>query len=483
MRKEHDFLGELEIPDDVYYGVQTTRALTNFQITGLVIYPEMIKALACYKWATVKANMSTGRMPQDIGNALCQAADEIIDGKLHDQFVTDPIQGGAGTSINMNINEVLCNRALEIMGKEKGDYETISPNDHANMGQSTNDVFPCAIHITANFLGKNLIEEFEKTEAAFRAKAEEFKTVIKMGRTHLQDAVPITLGQEFNAYANVCRRCIERLEVSLKKLCAINAGATAVGTGLNADPEYIDACVKFTAEKTGLPLVGSADLVDGTQMCDEVCELSSQMKTNAFAMIKIANDLRLMASGPKCGWYEIKLPARQPGSSIMPGKVNPVMAEQLNQTCYRVIGNDLTTSLAVENGQMDLNVMEPVMCYALFESEKIMANSLRLFRELCLVGIEANVERCAELVNNSFGIMTAMLPHIGYLPSSMTVKEAVATDTPVRELIMKKGLVTEEEMNIILDPINMTTPGIAGKHGINELRKAGKEVKSICPNE
>ncbi|MDD2568593.1 MAG: aspartate ammonia-lyase [Clostridia bacterium] len=480
MRKEKDFLGEIEIPDEMYYGVQTTRALTNFPITGLKIYPELIVALATVKCAAAMANMSTGRMDKKIGDALVAAAKEVMEGKLHDQFVTDVIQGGAGTSINMNTNEVLTNRALEIIGEKRGNYSIISPNDHANMAQSTNDAFPSAVHVALVDLGEKLIEELELLHDAFMVKAKEFHTIIKMGRTHLQDAIPITLGQEFATYAKVAARGAARIKYSLDKMHYLNMGGTAVGTGLNAEAEYVVNVVKAISELTGKPYYNAPDLIDATQHTDEVAELSSMLKATAFGLIKICNDLRLMASGPKCGFYEIKLPARQPGSSIMPGKVNPVMPESLNQTCYRVIGNDLTTSLAVENGQMELNVMEPVMYYSLMESMKILANTIRNFRNLCVVGIEANEEHCAELVHNSFGIMTAMLPHIGYSTSSMVVKEAVASDRPVKELIMEKGLVTEAEMNIILDPINMTTPGISGKEGIEELRAKGHDCKSKC---
>lgn len=480
MRTEHDFLGTVEVPDDAYYGVQTVRAISNFPITGQKIYPEMIKSLATVKCASAMANTKIGRMDKKIGDAIIAAAKEIIDGKFHDQFVTDVIQGGAGTSINMNTNEILCNRALELIGEEKGRYDIISPNDHANMAQSTNDVFPTASRMTAIALGDRLLEELALTRDAFAAKATEFKTVIKMGRTHLQDAVPITLGQEFATYARVAQRGIDRLTISLERMYSVNMGATAVGTGLNAEPKYIEEVLNALVELTGKPYHGTNDLVDATQNCDEVCELSSDLKTTAIAFCKIASDLRLMASGPKCGLHEINLPARQPGSSIMPGKVNPVMAEVLNQTCYRVIGNDLTTNLAIENGQLELNVMEPVMYFSLFESLKIFANVLRAFRENCLVGITANEERCKELLNNSFGIATAMLPHIGYAPSSMIVKEAVATSRPVKDLIREKELITEQEMEIILDPENMTHPGISGKEEIYELRKKGVEVKSKC---
>ena len=480
MRIEKDFLGEVQVPDDAYYGVQTVRAIANFPITGQRIYPEMIQALAIVKCASAIANLSTGRLERKIGDALVAAAKEIMAGKLQDQFVTDVIQGGAGTSINMNANEVLCNRALEMLGEAKGRYDIISPNDHANMAQSTNDVFPSAIRLTALTLGDTLITQLKELKEAFLAKAEEFKTVIKMGRTHLQDAVPITLGQEFSGYANVTQRAINRLQGTLDKFYTLNMGATAVGTGLNAEPEYIVAVIKAISELTGKQFKSAENLIDATQNCDDVAELSSNLKTSAIAFCKIASDLRLMASGPKCGFYEIQLPARQPGSSIMPGKVNPVMAEVLNQTCYRVIGNDLTTSLAVENGQMELNVMEPVMALGLLESLKILGNVIGAFRKNCVVGIEANVERCSDMVHNSFGLCTAMLPHIGYSPSSAIVKEAIASGRSVKELVHEKGLITDREMEIILDPVNMTSPGISGKEQIEALRKQGVETRSQC---
>jgi len=471
MRIEKDFLGEVEIEDSRYYGVQTVRAMSNFPITGQKIRPEMITALAQVKYGCAVANMETGRMDQTIGNALVQACQEILDGKMRDEFPTDCIQGGAGTSINMNMNEVITNRALEILDHPKGRYDIISPNNHANMAQSTNDAFPSAVRLTVLELTDQLLAELSATKASFEKKAEEFQNAIKMGRTHLQDAVPITLGQEFLAYACATGRAIRRIKNASENFLSLNMGATAVGTGLNAEPEFITKVVDAIAKLTDRPFYPTSNLVDATQNTDEVAEFSSALKVSALSFTKIANDLRLMASGPKCGFFEIQLPPRQPGSSIMPGKVNPVMCEVLNQTCFQIIGNDLTVTMAVENGQLELNVMEPVMVFRLFDSISIFTNVLRVFRELCLNGIIANTECCQNYVDNSFGICTALLPYVGYESISVIVKEAQKSGRPVRELILEKGMVTEAELNIILDAQNMTTPGISGKEQVDALCK------------
>lgn len=474
MRIEKDFLGEVEIADELYYGVQTTRAITNFPITGQPICREFIRSLGIVKCAAARANGATGRMEAHISEALATAALEVADGKFDDQFVTDSIQGGAGTSINMNTNEVITNRALELIGEAKGNYAVISPNNHANMAQSTNDVFPTAMRITAIELTEKLMIELALLRDAFYDKGIEFKSVIKMGRTHLQDAVPITLGQEFEAYGNVVQRAMNRIQFAADSIHHLNMGATAVGTGLNAEPEYIKKVVQNISALTGKTYISPTNLIDATQNCDQIAALSSTLRTSCVSFCKIASDLRLMASGPKCGPYEIKLPARQPGSSIMPGKVNPVMPEVLNQTCYAVMGNDLTVVFAVENGQLELNVMEPVMAYKLFDSFMILTNAIRAFRELCVKGIEANVEHCHEYVETSFGICTALLPYIGYEQSSYVVKEALATGRNVKELIIEKGLLSEAEMSIVLDPENMTSPGISGWDQIQKLRESAK---------
>ncbi|MGI6093324.1 MAG: aspartate ammonia-lyase [Veillonellaceae bacterium] len=467
MRLEHDFLGELQIPDDAYYGVQTMRAMENFKITGQKLDSDFIIANAMVKKAAAKANMSTGRLDKTIGEALIAAADEIIHGKFHDQFPVDPIQGGAGTSINMNMNEVLCNRALEIIGDRKGNYERISPNNHANMAQSTNDAFPTAIKVCAIRKGRVLITALRNLADALDEKAVEFKRILKMGRTHLQDAIPITLGQEFASYASAVRRGAGRVEGALQRLYTINMGATAIGTGLNAEPEYIKEVAKQLSQVTDEPFSTAENLIDATNNTDAFADVSSALKVTALVLIKMANDFRLMASGPRCGLHEIDLAPRQPGSSIMPGKVNPVIPEVLNQTCYQVIGNDLAVTLGVENGQFELNVMEPVMAFNIFNSMAYMTNAVNTFNNLCVKAVKANEAQCEEWLDRSVGIITALLPHIGYENLSILAKEAYTTGRPVRQLILEKGLLTEAAMNIILSPEEMTKPGIAGKHLLN----------------
>ena len=462
-RIESDFLGEKQVPKDAYYGVQTMRALENFPITGQTVDPVFIRAIAKVKKAAALAHKKTGGLAPEIADLLVKACDEVIGGALADQFPVDPIQGGAGTSINMNINEVITNKALEFAGKSKGSYDYISPNDHANLGQSTNDAFPTAIHIASLDRIEALTLEMEKLAKAFENKAYEFRDVLKMGRTHLQDAVPILLGQEFTAYALVLKRDLERINNTKRNLYAVNMGATAVGTGLNADPAYIREVVRMLADISGHKVFGVESLVDGTQNTDCYMELSSALKICMLNMSKIANDIRMMASGPRCGFYELKLPPRQPGSSIMPGKVNPVMAEVLNQCAFQVTGNDLTISMASEAGQFELNVMEPVIVYNLLQSLSIMENVFRVFREHLLEGLEANIERARAYVDGSVGIMTALNPHIGYKNASRIAREAIHAGTPVRELILRDGILTKEELDIILNPANMTSPGISGE--------------------
>ena len=462
-RKEKDFLGEKEIPEDAYYGIQTMRATENFPITGYKLQTELIRAIAIVKKAAALANMETMGLPKDIGEAIVKACDEIIAGKWHDQFIVDPIQGGAGTSINMNANEVIANRGLEIMGRKKGDYFYLRPNSDVNKSQSTNDVFPTTIHIAVLDSLNSLLETMRRMVDVFDEKAAQFDGVIKMGRTHLQDAVPIRLGQEFRAYSRVISRDIKRIEQSKQHLYEINMGATAVGTGLNADTRYIESVVKHLAELTGYPLKSAEDLVDATQNTDAYTEVSAALKVCMMNMSKIANDLRLMASGPRAGLGEISLPARQPGSSIMPGKVNPVMAEVINQIAFQVIGNDHTICLASEAGQLELNVMEPVLVFNLLQSIKIMNNGFRVFTEYCLKGIEANTERMKEYVEKSVGVITAVNPHIGYEVAARIAREAILTGQSVRELCLKYDVLTEEELDLILDPYEMTHPGIAGR--------------------
>ncbi len=461
-RIEKDFLGEKEIPKSAYYGVQTMRAVENFPITGYRIHPELIKSLGIVKKAAALANMKVDMLNQEIGKFILEACDEVITGKWNDQFIVDPIQGGAGTSINMNANEVIANRALELMGEEKGNYKVISPNSHINMSQSTNDAFPTATHIAILSLMNQLLASAKTMQNAFVSKAKEFAGVIKMGRTHLQDAVPILLGQEFEAYSRVISRDISRMSLSQQHLYEVNMGATAVGTGLNADPTYIDAVVQNLRELSGLPLSRAEHLVDATQNTDCYTEVSAMLKVCMINMSKIANDLRLMASGPRDGLFEIMLPARQPGSSIMPGKVNPVMAEVVNQVAFQVMGNDLTISQASEAGQFELNVMEPVLFYNLIQSISIMNNVFNVFTEKCVLGIKANEEHLKQYVEQSVGIITAVNPHIGYELAAQIAKEAIATGASVRELCIKSGALTAEQLDKILDPFEMTHPGIAG---------------------
>lgn len=461
-RVENDFLGSKQVDKNAYYGIQTLRAVENFPITGYRVHKELIKAMGIVKKAAALANMEVGRLYRGLGEAVVKASEEIIEGYWHEQFIVDPIQGGAGTSLNMNANEVIANRALELMGHEKGDYRHLSPNSHVNMAQSTNDAFPTAIHIATLSLLEQLLITMRRMHDVFEVKAVEFDSVIKMGRTHLQDAVPIRLGQEFEAYRRVLERDIKRIEHTRHHLYEVNMGATAVGTGLNADPRYIELVVEHLSEISGLPLVTADHLVDATQNTDAYTEVSAALKVCMMNMSKIANDLRLMASGPRSGFNEISLPARQPGSSIMPGKVNPVMAEVINQVAFQVIGNDHTICLASQAGQLELNVMEPVLVFNLIQSISIMNNSFQVFTDYCLAGIEANKEKLARDVEHSVGIITAVNPHLGYEVVSRIAREAILTGESVRELCIKYNVLTEEELNLILDPYEMTHPGIAG---------------------
>ncbi|QPQ35618.1 MULTISPECIES: aspartate ammonia-lyase [unclassified Lysinibacillus] len=461
-RIEKDFLGERVLPGEAYYGIQTLRATENFPITGYTIHPALIKAMGIVKKAAALGNMEVHLLSTEIGEAIVKAAQEVIDGQWDAEFLVDPIQGGAGTSINMNANEVIANRALEILGKAKGDYQTISPNSHVNMSQSTNDAFPTAIHIAVLNLIDELLVTMENMQAVFHQKAEQFAHVIKMGRTHLQDAVPIRLGQEFEAYCRVINRDIVRIRQTRPNLYDVNMGATAVGTGLNAFPDYIKSVDEHLAEISGLPLKGATHLVDATQNTDAYTEVSGALKICMINMSKIANDLRLMASGPRAGLGEIILPARQPGSSIMPGKVNPVMPEVLNQVAFQVIGNDHTISLASEAGQLELNVMEPVLVFNLIQSISIMNNVFRAFTENCLKDIEANEERMKEYVEKSVGVLTAVNPHIGYEVAARLAREAILSGRSIRELCIESGVLTKEQLDLILDPYEMTHPGIAG---------------------
>lgn len=462
-RIEHDFLGDKEVPAEAYYGIQTMRAIENFPITGHKIDRALIIAMAIVKKASAHANMDIQMLREDKAKAILQACTEIIEhSQLHKWFVVDPIQGGAGTSINMNTNEVIANRALEIMGHEKGDYSFISPNTHVNMAQSTNDAFPCGIHIASIIRLDMLCHALEKLIEAFETKALEFGDSIKMGRTHLQDAVPVRFAQEFESYATVLKRDLVRLNNVKHNLCGVNMGATATGTGLNADPEYIKLAGEYLARYSKKPIYIMDNLMDATQNTDAYTETSAAIKVCMLNLSKICNDLRLMASGPRCGLNEINLPPRQPGSSIMPGKVNPVMCEVVNQTAFQVVGNDLTICMASEAGQFELNVMEPVLAYNLIQSINIARNVIHTFRKNCVEGITINAKRGKQYVERSVGIITAINPHIGYEKAAQIAKEAITTGKPVREIVREKGILTDEEIDIILDPQNMTSPGISG---------------------
>ncbi|UCZ52091.1 aspartate ammonia-lyase [Bacillus shivajii] len=463
VRIEKDLMGEKEIPASAYYGIQTVRAKENFPITGYPPHKELIRAFGYVKKASAKANAEVGVLNKRIAEAIMEASDDVISGKLNEHFIVDSIQGGAGTSFNMNANEVIANRAIELLGGKKGDYMMVSPNTHVNMAQSTNDAFPTAIHIACLHLSDGLIKSLNELVETMRKKEREFDDVIKMGRTHLQDAVPIRLGQEFGAYRRMLSRDLSRVQRSVDQLYEVNMGATAVGTGLNAMPEYIERVTEYLSEVTGMPFHGAEDLVDATQNTDAYTQLSSAMKILAINLSKIANDLRLMSSGPRTGLNEINLPPRQAGSSIMPGKVNPVMCEVINQISFQVIGNDHTISLASEAGQLELNVMEPVLVFNLLQSFTVLQNGIQVFREYAVDGITANIERSKQLVEQSVGIITAINPHVGYEKAAQIAKEAILSNRPVREICEERGLLTSEELEQILDPKEMTNPGIAAQ--------------------
>lgn len=459
-RVESDLLGELQVPAEAYYGVQTQRAINNYKISGkhMCDYPEYVKAIAYVKLAAAEANHELGQLPDDVADAMCRACREIIDGKFHENFVTDMVQGGAGTSVNMNANEVIANRALELMGYEKGDYQHCWPNDHCNCGQSTNDVYPTTIRLTFIEMNKLLVAALERLVASFRKKGEEFKNNIKMGRTQLQDAVPMTSGQEFTAFANTLEEEIGNLNRNVELMLEINMGATAIGTGLNAVPGYAELCTKKLAELTGENFTLGKDLVEATPDTGDYVSYSGALKRLAVKLSKICNDLRLMASGPRCGLHEINLPPMAPGSSIMPGKVNPVIPEVTNQTCFKVIGNDTTVMIAAEAGQLQLNVMEPVITQCIIESQTWLGRAMDTLRERCVDGITVNAEHNAETVRNSIGIVTALNPYIGYKNSTKIAKEALETGASVYDLVLRDKILTKEKLDAILDPKHMLDP-------------------------
>ena len=454
-RLESDSIGTLSVPQDAYYGVQSLRGRDNFQITGQRLRPEFIESMAEIKKACAICNCAVGQLDGDIMDAICRACDDILEGKLHDQFICDPIQGGAGTTANMNANEVVANRAIELLGGTKGDYSVVHPNDHVNRAQSTNDVIPTAAKITAAKLLKKAIIQLERLNEALLKKEKEFHNIIKMGRTQMQDAVPIRLGAEFGAYSQAISRDIVRLNRALREMYTINLGGTAVGTALNADPAYVAALAPTLSRITGLPLAKAQDLVDGTQNLDAFAFVSAALKTCAISCSKMANDFRLMSSGPRCGFEEINLPPMQNGSSIMPGKVNPVIPEVMSQAAFCIIGNDMAITMAAEAGQLELNYAEPVLYHKLFESLTVLTGAVQTFTDNCVRGITANEERCRELVDGSVGVITAICPKVGYQESADIAKKAIATGASVREVLRTTGLFTDEEIEKILDPETM----------------------------
>ena len=456
-RVESDLLGELKVPAGALYGVQTQRGINNYHISRKTMcsYPDFIIAIAYVKLAAIETNHTLGVINDEISGAISQACREIIEGKWHENFPIDMVQGGAGTSVNMNANEVIANRALEIMGHEKADYQFCSPNDHCNCGQSTNDVYPTSIRLALIRMNTHLVGALTGLISAFRYKADEYYDVIKMGRTQLQDAVPMSFGQEFNAYANNLEEEILNLERNVKLLHEINMGGTAIGTGLNAVPGFAKLCAANLSKLTGENFETATDLVEATPDTGAYVSYSSALKRLAVKLSKICNDLRLMASGPRCGLNEINLPPKAPGSSIMPGKVNPVIPEVTNQVCFKVIGNDTTISFAAEAGQLELNVMEPIITESLFESLTWMKNAIETLTSECILGITVNKERCYEMVKNSIGIVTALNPIIGYKKSTKVAKEAHETGRSVYDIVIEQGIMSKEELDKALDPNEM----------------------------
>lgn len=456
-RIESDLLGELKVPADAYYGVQTQRAIENYKIScnHMSDYPEYVKSIAYVKWAAALANKELGALEPHIADAICAACKEITEGALADQFPVDMVQGGAGTSVNMNANEVIANRALELMGHKKGEYQFCSPNDHVNCAQSTNDAYPTAFRYTFVRMNAGLERALGDLIASLRRKGEQFKHVIKMGRTQLQDAVPMTSGQEFMAFADNLEEEIANLERNVVLLKEINMGGTAIGTGLNAVPGFAELCAARMSELTGDELISAPNLVEATPDTGAYVSYSAALKRLASKLSKTCNDLRLMASGPRCGLHEINLPPMAPGSSIMPGKVNPVIPEVTNQVCFKVFGNDTTVAFAAEAGQLQLNVMEPIIVESILESITWLTNAMDTLRTRCIDGITVNKEHCEEMVRSSIGIVTALNPYIGYKNSTKIAKEALETGGSVYDIVLQKGLLSKEELDRILDPENM----------------------------
>ncbi len=460
MRIEHDFLGEREIPDSAYYGVQTLRGKENFDITGIPISHarSFITAFGFVKKAAALANKDLDVLEPVVADAICAACDHIIAGELHEQFIVDVIQGGAGTSTNMNANEVIANKALELLGHPKGTYDVVHPNNHVNCSQSTNDAYPTAFRLSLYIEIGQLIEQLGLLRDAFARKGEEFANVLKMGRTQLQDAVPMTLGQEFESFAVNIGEDIRRLEEARMLVTEVNLGATAIGTSINAPEGYPALSVQYLREVSGIPVTLSQNLIEATWDNGAYVQVSGVLKRVAVKLSKICNDLRLLSSGPRCGFNEINLPRLQPGSSIMPGKVNPVIPEVVNQVCYLVIGNDVTVTFAAEAGQLQLNVMEPVLAYCLFQSIEVLTRACSTLRERCVDGITANAEHTHAMVMNSVGIVTALNPILGYEQSAAIAKEAFETGGSVIDIVRSKGLLSEEKLAEIFSLENLMHP-------------------------
>jgi len=456
-RREHDLLGDRDVGDENYYGVQTLRALENFSISGISLnhFPVLIRSLAMVKMAAARANCELGLLSKPVADAICQACTEIINGKYHSHFVVDMIQGGAGTSTNMNANEVIANRALEILGYERGEYKYCHPNNHVNLSQSTNDTYPTALKIALIMSNRRLVKSLDRLAASFHAKGKEFAGIIKMGRTQLQDAVPMTLGQAVEAWAVTLEEEIERLSSNAALFLEVNMGGTAIGTGINADPRYAGKVLEHLRSITDLDVRLADNLVEATQDTGAFVMYSSAVKRLAVKLSKVSNDLRLLSSGPRAGFNEINLPAMQPGSTIMPGKVNPVIPEVVNQIAFKVIGNDLTVTLAAEAGQLELNVMEPVIVQSLFESIEMLINGMATLKHRCVDGITANADLCRRTVMNSIGLVTALSPVLGYDVCTALAKEALDTDRGVYELVLEKKLLAREELDRLLAPENM----------------------------
>jgi len=463
-RLEHDSLGDKEVPINSYWGIQTQRAIENFPVSGLKQDNIYIVSSAQVKMAAAQVNSKLDQLDRKNAEAIINASQEIIDGGLRDQFVVDVFQAGAGTSHNMNTNEVIANRAIELLGGVKGDYSIIHPNDHVNMAQSTNDVIPTVIRLSSLQKIKKLIVTLKELEKSLYSKSLEFDNVVKSGRTHLQDAVPIRLGQEFGGYAKAIHYDIRRIEEAKEYLKHIGIGGTAAGTGINAHPSYHQLMVEHLTQITGIDLKSSGNLVESMQNTADFLHISASLRTLAINLCRIANDLRLLASGPMTGLNEVILPAVQPGSSIMPGKVNPSMAEMLNMVCFHVIGNDTTISNACQAGQLELNVMMPIIAYNLLQTIGILDNGITTFNDRCIKGIKANEEYCSRWLEGSMGIATSLNPYIGYSQAAKVVQEALANRKTVREVVMEKGILTKSQLDEVLSPQSMTEPRIIDSH-------------------